>query len=123
MAYLLGTHLTGTSKVRIALTQVYGIGVSKACQVCDQLGLSTTITINQLTRIQTDQISRIITQTHLIDSELTKMLLHDIQRLLQISCYRGLRHSSGLPLRGQRTHTNAKTSRKLKRSFNKRIYE
>ena len=119
MAYLLGTHLIGTSQVRIALTKVHGIGTSKAGQICDQLGLSNHITVNQLTRIQTDQISRIITQTHLIDSELKTIVFNDIKRLLLISCYRGLRHSAGLPLRGQRTHTNAKTSRKFRQSLKK----
>ncbi len=117
MRYLLGARLLDTAKVRFELTKIYGIGTSKACQICDQLGLGANITIDQLTRSQFAKINSIITQTHLVDYELKKIVLNDKKRLLQISCYRGLRHNAGLPLRGQRTHTNAKTMRRLRRSI------
>jgi small subunit ribosomal protein S13 len=116
MSYILGANLSTNSKVRIALTLIYGIGSSKALQICDQLGLSDNVRVHQLTRIQIDQMTKLITQNHLIDPELKRLIYNDIKRLRQIGSYRGLRHSAGLPLRGQRTHTNAKTCIKFKKN-------
>ncbi|PTQ37848.1 hypothetical protein MARPO_0055s0103, partial [Marchantia polymorpha] len=81
-------------------------------QVCDQLGLS--IKVNKLTKYQFDQILKIISQNYLVDSELKRVIKRDIKPLISIGCYRGFRHNAGLPLRDQRTHTNAKTCRKLR---------
>jgi len=112
MLYIAGINLNIKKKVYVALTSIYGIGAKKAILLCDQLGLSDKITINELTKTQIDQLVQLMTQNHLIDSELKKLVLNDIKRLKQIGSYRGLRHNAGLPLRGQRTHTNAKTARK-----------
>ena len=116
MLYILGANLAPTAKIRVALSRIYGIGSSKSSQACDQLGLSSTVKVSQLTRIQIDRLIQLIAQNHLIDTELKRLVYNDIKRLQQIGAYRGLRHSVGLPLRGQRTHTNAKTSRKFKRN-------
>ena len=117
MFYILGANLAPTAQVRVALSRIYGIGSSKSSQACDQLGLSSTVKVNQLTRIQIDRLIQLIAQNHLIETELKRLVSNDIKRLQQIGAYRGLRHSVGLPLRGQRTHTNAKTSRKFKRNL------
>ncbi|BDD77345.1 ribosomal protein S13 (mitochondrion) [Marchantia polymorpha subsp. ruderalis] len=114
MSYILGTNLNSNKQVKIALTRIFGIGPKKAIQVCDQLGLSDTIKVNKLTKYQFDQILKIISQNYLVDSELKRVIQRDIKRLISIGCYRGFRHNAGLPLRGQRTHTNAKTCRKLR---------
>ena len=116
MLYILGANLAPTAQIRIALSRIHGIGSSKSSQACDQLGLSSTVKVNQLTRIQIDRLIQLIAQNHLIETELKRLVYNDIKRLQQIGAYRGLRHSVGLPLRGQRTHTNAKTSRKFKRN-------
>ena len=116
MLYILGASLAPTAQIRVALSRIHGIGSSKSSQACDQLGLSSTVKVSQLTRIQIDRLIQLIAQNHLIDTELKRLVYNDIKRLQQIGAYRGLRHSLGLPLRGQRTHTNAKTSRKFKRT-------
>lgn len=112
MSFILGTRYAPTKKIRIALTQIFGIGSNKANQICDQLGLSDMYKVGQLTKNQIDQIMKLLSQSHLIDSELVRIIQNDIKRFIEIGCYRGLRHNEGLPLRGQRTHTNAKTSRR-----------
>jgi small subunit ribosomal protein S13 len=113
--YILGTNLIPTKPVRIALTQIFGLGPKKAVLVCYKVGLCDTIKVNQLTKSKLDRLIKIITQNEYIDSELRRLLDKDIKRLINIGCYRGYRHNDGLPLRGQRTHTNAKTCRKHKR--------
>ena len=114
MSFILGTRYAPTIKIRIALTKIFGIGLNKSNQLCDKLGISEAYKVNQLTKNQIDQILKIFNQNYLIDSELIRIIQNDVKRLIHIGCYRGLRHNYGLPLRGQRTHTNAKTSRKNK---------
>jgi small subunit ribosomal protein S13 len=112
MSFILGTRYAPTKKIRIALTNIFGIGFNKANQICDQLGFSDAYKVNQLTKNQIDQIIKLFNKSYLIDSELLRIIQNDVKRLIHIGCYRGFRHTDGLPLRGQRTHTNAKTSRK-----------
>ena len=114
MSYILGTNLNPAKKVKFGLTQIYGIGPKKALQICDKLGLSDNYKVTQLTKYQIDQIIKIISQSFLIDSELLRIIQKDVKDLINIGCYRGFRHNAGLPLRGQRTHTNAKTSRRVR---------
>nr|YP_009674915.1 ribosomal protein S13 [Haplomitrium hookeri]QDE12954.1 ribosomal protein S13 [Haplomitrium hookeri] len=114
MSYILGTNSNSNKRVKIASTRIFGIGPKKAIQVCDQLGPSENIRVNKLTKYQPDQIVRIIGQNYLVDSELERVIQRGIKRLISIGRYRGFRHNAGLPPRGQRTHTNAKTCRKLK---------
>jgi len=112
MSFILGTRYVPTKKIRVALTQIFGIGSNKANQICDQLGLSDIYKVNQCSKTQIDQIIKLLSQNHLIDSELVRIIQSDMKRKIFIGCYKGLRHNQGLPLRGQRTHTNAKTSRR-----------
>lgn len=122
MSYILGTKLVSNKQVRLALTQIFGIGPKKAIWVCDQLGLGDNIKVNNLTWYQIDRISKIVRlNKFLVDSQLRREIQRYIKQLISISCYRGFRHKAGLPLRGQRTHTNAKTCRKLRKvSINQR---
>lgn len=99
-------------QVRIALTKMDGIGPQKAMKFCYRLGISGNIKIQELTKYQIDQMEQMISQDHVVNWELKRGERADIKRLISISCYRGIRHQDGLPLRGQRTHTNARTSRK-----------
>lgn len=111
MSFIIFDRNASTKKIRIALTQIFGIGFNKANQICEKLGLSELYKVHQVTKNQMDQIIKHFSQNYLIDSELARIIQNDIKRLIHIGCYRGLRHNQGLPLRGQRTHTNAKTSR------------
>lgn len=115
MVYILNTNLKNNKKARRALCEIYGIGKSLSNQICDQLGLSENFKIETLTLYQTEQLSQIITQNFLIGAEKRREIRTNINRLGFIGCYRGFRHNIGLPVRGQRTHGNARTARSLRR--------
>nr|ULQ69759.1 ribosomal protein S13 [Mayaca fluviatilis]ULQ69783.1 ribosomal protein S13 [Mayaca fluviatilis] len=100
------------SQVKIASTKMDGIGPKKAIQLRYRLGISGNIKMNELTKYQIDQIEQMIGQDHVVHWELKRGERADIERLISISRYRGIRHQDGSPLRGQRTHTNARTCRK-----------
>lgn len=112
MTYIAGARLEEHKAVRVALTNIYGIGQGKAVQLANQLGISKNVKVHDLTKYQIDQLEELISQNHVIRWELKRREAKDIKRLISISSYRGIRHQKGLPLRGQRTHTNARTSRK-----------
>ena len=112
MSYISGARLVDNKQVRIALKQIYGIGPKKAIHLCYRFGISGNIKIKELTKYQIDQIEQMIGQDHVVHWELKRGERADIERLIHLSCYRGIRHQDGLPLRGQRSHTNARTCRK-----------
>ena len=112
MSYISGARSVPDEQVRIASTKMDGIGPKKAIQVRYRLGISGNIKMNELTKYQIDQIEQMIGQDHVVHWELKRGERADIERLISISCYRGIRHQDGSPLRGQRTHTNARTCRK-----------
>jgi len=112
MVYLLNKNFHSHEKVRKSLTKIFGVGPFVANQVCDQLGFHNKIMTKDLTPSQIDQMTRILTQYYYTGSELKRLYEQDLQRFIQIGCYKGFRCVEGLPLRGQRTHTNAKTCRK-----------
>nr|AEO21059.1 ribosomal protein S13 [Silene conica]AEO21084.1 ribosomal protein S13 [Silene conica] len=112
MSYISGSRLVDEKRVKIASTEIAGVGRKKANLLCYRLGLSGSIKIKELTKYQIDQIEEILGQEHLVHWELRGVERADIERLISLSCYRGIRHQDGLPLHGQRTHTNAKTCRK-----------
>nr|YP_009277423.1 ribosomal protein S13 [Ophioglossum californicum]YP_010439841.1 ribosomal protein S13 [Ophioglossum vulgatum]AOH05894.1 ribosomal protein S13 [Ophioglossum californicum]UTD44887.1 ribosomal protein S13 [Ophioglossum vulgatum] len=112
MSYILGTRSVSGKQVRIASVSISGTGPKRAVKVCDQLGISDSIKVHELTKHEIDKVLGIIRRKHfLVDSELKREIKPNTKRLISISCYRGFRHKAGLPLRGQRTHTNAKTCR------------
>ena len=113
MLHLFGAKIVPKKQVSIALTKIGGIGHKEATQVRYRLGISENIKVNESTKYQIDQIEQIIGQDHVVHGELKRGKRADIKRLISISCYRGIRHQDGLPLRGQRTHTNARTCRKF----------
>ena len=99
-------------QVRIASTKMDGIGPQKAMKFRYRLGISGNIKIQELTKYQIDQMEQMISQDHVVNWEFKRGERADIKRLISISRYRGIRHQDGSPLRGQRTHTNARTFRK-----------
>ena len=115
MVYILNTNLKNNKKVRTALCEIYGLGKSMCNQICDTLGFSESVKINHLTHFQQQQLSQIITQNYQQGAELRRDVRNSKNRLVLIGCYRGFRHNIGLPVRGQRTHGNARTARRILR--------
>jgi small subunit ribosomal protein S13 len=114
MSYILGINLVSNEQVEIALTRIFGIGLKKVIQVCDQSSLNDNIKVNKLTKYHIDQIIKIISQNYLVDSELKRVIQRYIKQLMNIGYYCGFCHNARLPLCGQRTHNNAKTCHKFR---------
>lgn len=114
MVYLLNTNLSNKKKVSLALCDIYGLGKFQSKQICIQLGISENLRIKQLTGFQLEQLTQLITQDYNIGIDLRRSVQQNIQRLVKIASYRGFRHTEGLTVRGQRTHGNSRTVRKLK---------
>jgi small subunit ribosomal protein S13 len=115
MVYILNTSIKDDKKLKIALQKIFGIGKFKSYQICDQLGMNYDMRLKSLTNIQIEKLVQYINYNYIYGSELKRLVGKNIQRLIRIASYRGFRHIGKLPVRGQRTHSNAKTSRKLKR--------
>ncbi|MBX2927891.1 MAG: 30S ribosomal protein S13 [Saprospiraceae bacterium] len=114
MARIAGIDLPRNKRGVIGLTYIYGIGRSAAKAILDEAGIDENVKVQEWTDDNVREISRIITADHKVEGELRSEVQLSIKRLMDIACYRGLRHRKGLPLRGQRTRTNART-RKGKR--------
>lgn len=116
MLYLLETKLPENKSVFFALTNVYGIGRNTASLICKKLGFSVNLKTKDLTQEQVEELLQIVDSMDLtLNNELKKLRSLTLKTLVSIKSYRGLRRVRGLPVRGQRTHTNAKSSRKGRR--------
>ncbi len=109
MARIAGVNIPTNKRVVIALTYIHGIGRTKARQVCGEVGLPPERRVNQLTDAEVIQIREAIERGHMVEGDLRREVAMNIKRLMDLGAYRGLRHRRGLPVRGQRTHTNART--------------
>jgi len=114
MIYILNTHLNLRKKIFIALNDIYGLGNHTCLQLCDLLGISKEKRLKQLSEFQLETLTQLVNQNYHTGSEIKRTTLKNLQRLVKIACYRGFRHTEGLPVRGQRTHGNSKTRKKLK---------
>ena len=114
MARISGVDLPKNKRGEIALTYIYGIGLSRAQLILDQLGIDPNTKVNDWNDENVKQLTILIQDEYKVEGELRSEVQLNIKRLMDIACYRGLRHRRGLPLRGQRTQTNART-RKGKR--------
>ncbi len=114
MARIAGVDLPRNKRGVISLTYIYGIGKSSAAEILDEAGIDQSIKVDDWTDENIRSITRIIANDYKVEGELRTEVQQNIKRLMDIACYRGLRHRKGLPLRGQRTQTNART-RKGKR--------
>ena len=115
MIYILNTNLNKKKKIDKALLDIYGIGNHNASQICDLVGISCDFRLKQLSSAELEQITQVITQNYNIGTEIKRLDLQNVQRLVKIGCYRGFRHIEGLPVHGQRTHGNSRTVRKLRK--------
>ncbi len=120
MIYILNRNLKNKKKVNIALNDIFGLGKHLSKQICDQLGLSSQLKLKQLNNIQLELLIQMINQNYITSSQLKRNNTKNIQRLIRIASYRGFRHTEGLSVRGQRTHGNAQTCRKLKFNISKK---
>ena len=109
MARIAGVDLPANKRAEIGLTYIYGIGRSLSKTILDAANVDVNTKIRDLTEEELNRIRAVIDQQGEIEGDLRKRIQLDIKRLMDIGCYRGLRHRRGLPVRGQRTHTNART--------------
>ena len=109
MARIAGVNIPTNKRVPIALTYIHGIGRSKAVEICQKVQIPLTARVNQLSEDEVIRIREAIDRDHLVEGDLRREISMNIKRLMDLGCYRGLRHRKGLPVRGQRTHTNART--------------
>lgn len=109
MARIAGVNIPTGKRVEVALTYIYGIGRSKSREICAKIGLSPDRRVNQLTEAEIIQVREVIDRDNRVEGDLRREIAMNIKRLMDLGCYRGLRHRRGLPVRGQRTHTNART--------------
>jgi small subunit ribosomal protein S13 len=114
MARIVGVDLPRNKRGAISLTYIYGIGRSRAAEILSRAGIDENIKVEDWSDDNVREITSIITNEYKVEGELRSEVQMNIKRLMDIACYRGLRHRKGLPLRGQRTQTNART-RKGKR--------
>ena len=109
MARIAGVNIPTNKRVVIALQYIHGIGQAKAREIVDKVGIEEARRVNQLTDAEVLQIRETIDRDFTVEGDLRRENSVNIKRLMDLACYRGLRHRKGLPVRGQRTHTNART--------------
>ncbi len=109
MARIAGVNIPTSKRVEIALTYIYGIGRTKAREICGKIGIPPERRVNDLTDDELMRIRESIDRDYRVEGDLRRETAMNVKRLMDLGCYRGLRHRRGLPVRGQRTHTNART--------------
>ena len=112
-----GVDLPREKRVEIGLTYIYGIGRTTASKICAECNINPDTRVRDLTEDEITTIRDYIDQHYMIEGDLRRERSQNIKRLMDIGCYRGLRHRKGLPVRGQRTHTNARTRKGPKRQI------
>ncbi len=116
MARIAGVDLPKNKRVEIGLTYIYGIGLSQSQRVLARTGVSPDTRVKDLTEGEVNRLREIIEREHKVEGDLRREVSMNIKRLTEIGCYRGLRHRRNLPVRGQRTRTNARTKRGPKKT-------
>jgi small subunit ribosomal protein S13 len=109
VARIAGVNIPTQKRVEVALTYIYGIGQTRAKQICGSIGIPEARRVHQLTDDEVLRIREFIDREFTVEGDLRREIAMNIKRLMDLGCYRGLRHRKGLPVRGQRTHTNART--------------
>ncbi len=109
MARIAGVNLPTNKRIVIALQYIYGIGGAKAKEILDKVSMPESRRVSQLTDQEVLQLREVIDRDYIVEGDLRREVAMNIKRLMDLGCYRGLRHRRSLPVRGQRTHTNART--------------
>ena len=116
MARISGVDIPREKRLEIALTYIYGVGPTRARQVCEVVGVNPQTRVRDLTDDEVSQIRTWVDQNLRVEGDLRREVSTDIKRKIEIGCYQGLRHRRGLPVHGQRTHTNARTRKGPKKT-------
>ena len=116
MARIAGIDLPREKRIEIALTYIYGIGRTSANKILAEAGVNPDIRVKDLSEEDEDKLREVIANNYTVEGDLRRNVAMDIKRLTEIGCYRGLRHRKGLPVRGQRSKTNARTRKGPKRT-------
>jgi small subunit ribosomal protein S13 len=109
VARIAGVNIPSNKRVTISLRYIFGIGPAKAQDICTKLAIPDERRVNQLSDDEIQKIRQLIEADYRVEGDLRREVAMNIKRLMDLGCYRGLRHRKGLPVRGQRTHTNART--------------
>jgi small subunit ribosomal protein S13 len=109
MARIAGVDLPRAKRIDISLTYIYGIGRTRAVQICGKAGVEGATKTDHLSESEVIKLREVIERDYKVEGDLRREVSQNIKMLMDIGCYRGLRHRRGLPVRGQRTHTNART--------------
>ena len=117
MARISGVDLPREKRVEVGLTYIYGIGLHTSQKILEQTGVNPDTRVRDLTDEEANRLREVIDRDYRVEGDLRREVSMNIKRLMDIGCYRGLRHRRGLPLRGQRTRTNARTRRGPKRAI------
>lgn len=116
MARIAGVDLPRDKRIEVGLTYIYGIGPTRAAQVLEKTGISKDTRVRDLTEDETNRLREVIEREFAVEGDLRREVQMNIRRLIDIGSYRGLRHRRGLPVRGQRTRTNARTRKGPRRA-------
>lgn len=116
MARIAGVDLPRDKRVEIALTYIFGIGKPTSHKILDQTNVNPDTRVKNLTEEEVNRLREIIEKDHKVEGDLRREIALNIKRLIEIGCYRGLRHRRGMPVRGQRTKTNARTRKGAKKT-------
>lgn len=109
MARIAGVNIPTNKRVVIALQYIHGIGATKATEICEKVSIPAERRVNEMTDAEVIQVREAIDRDYIVEGDLRRSVSMNIKRLMDLGSYRGLRHRRGLPVRGQRTHTNART--------------
>lgn len=117
MARIAGVDLPRNKRIEVALTYIYGIGGSTSTKILAQTGVNPDRRVHELSDDEVNRLRRVIENQYKVEGALRTEVSMNVKRLMDIGCYRGLRHRRGLPVRGQRTHTNARTHKGTRRAI------
>ena len=117
MARIAGVDLPRDKRVEIGLTSIYGIGRTSATKIVDKAGVNPDTRCRDLTDEEVKKLSEVISEDYMVEGDLRREVAMNIKRLSEIGCYRGIRHRRGLPVRGQKTKTNARTRKGPKKTI------
>ncbi|MCA9626883.1 MAG: 30S ribosomal protein S13 [Myxococcales bacterium] len=120
MARIAGVDLPRRKQLEFALPYIFGIGPKTAREICERAGIENTKKVDELSDAEVKQLRDTIENNYKVEGDLRREIQQSIKRLMDLGCYRGLRHRKGLPVNGQRTHTNARTRKGPKRGAVKR---
>jgi small subunit ribosomal protein S13 len=116
MARIAGVDIPNDKQIAVSLTYIYGIGRTQARKILAQTNVDPTARVRDLTDEEINRVREVIDKGHVVEGDLRREVRQNIQRLVEINCYRGVRHRRGLPVHGQRTRTNARTKRGVRRT-------